>query len=62
MFCFTQIYTQLDYGFELIDNYVHVKWFGSEQVPQGAEDNDGTVIEHSDNEYVEEEVTDVSNR
>ena len=55
-------YTQLDYGFELIDNYVHVKWFGREQVPQGAEDNDDTVIEHSGNEYVEEEVTDVSNR
>ena len=55
-------YTQLDYGFELIDSYVHVKWFGSEQVPQGAEDNGDTVIKHSDNEYVEEEVTDVSNR
>ena len=45
--------TLLDYAFELIDNYVHVKWFDDEQVPQGAEDDDDTVMEHSDNEYVE---------
>ena len=53
-------YTLLDYGFELIDGYVHVKWFDSEQVPQGAENDDDTVMEHSDNEYVkeEDEVTD----
>ena len=25
-------YILLDYGFELIDNYVHVKWFDGEQV------------------------------
>ena len=48
-------YTLLDYGFELIDNYVHVKWFDGEQVPQGTEDNDDAVMEHSDSEYVEEE-------
>ena len=48
-------YTLLDYGFELTDNYVHVKQFDGEQVPQGAEDGDYTVMEHSDNEYVEEE-------
>lgn len=30
-------YTLLDYGFELIDSYVHVEWFDIEQVPQGAE-------------------------
>ena len=30
-------YTLLDYGFELTDGYVHVEWFDSEQVPQGAE-------------------------
>ena len=48
-------YTLLDYGFELIDNYVRIKWFDGEQVPQGAEDGDNTVMEHSDNEYVEEE-------
>ena len=53
-------YTLFDYGFELIYGYVHVKWFDSEQVPQGTEDDDDTVMEHSDNEYVEEvdEVTD----
>ena len=45
--------TLLDYAFELIDNYVHVKWFDDEQVHQGAEDDDDTVMEHSDNEYVE---------
>ena len=45
-------YTLLDYGFELIDNYVHVKWFDVEQVPQDAEDDNNTVMEHSDNEYV----------
>ena len=48
-------YALLDYGFELIDNYVRIKWFDGEQVPQGAEDGDNTVMEHSDNEYVEEE-------
>ena len=48
-------YTLLDYGFELIDNYVHVKWFDGEQVPQGTEDDDDAVMEHSDSEYVEEE-------
>ena len=48
-------YTLLDYRFELIDNYVHVKWFDGEQVPQGAEDDDSTLMKHSDNEYVEEE-------
>ena len=48
-------YTLLDYGFELTGNYVHVKQFDGEQVPQGAEDSDYTVMEHSDNEYVEEE-------
>ena len=25
-------YTLLDYGFELTDGYVHVKWFDGEQV------------------------------
>ena len=39
----------------MIDNYLHVKWFDSEQVLQGAEDDNDTVMEHSDNEYVEEE-------
>ena len=48
-------YTQFDYGFKLIGNYLHVKWFDSEQVLQGAEDDNDTVMEHSDNEYVEEE-------
>ena len=48
-------YTLLDNGFELIDNYVHVKWFDGEQVPQGAEDDDDTFMKQSDNEYVEEE-------
>ena len=48
-------YTLLDYGFELIDSYVCIKWFDGEEVPQGAEDGDNTVMEHSDNEYVEEE-------
>ena len=48
-------YTLLDYGFELFDNYVHVKWFDGEQVPQGAEDDNNAVMEYSDNEYVEEE-------
>ena len=47
--------TILDPGFEFIDNYVHIKWFGGEQVPQGTEENDDTVMEHIDNEYVEEE-------
>ena len=47
-------YNLLDYGFELIDNYVHVKQFDGEQIPQGAEDDDDAVMEHSDNEYVEE--------
>ena len=47
-------YTLLDYGFELIDNYVNVKWFDGEQVPQGTDDDD-VVMEHSDNKYVEEE-------
>ena len=46
-------YTLLDYGFELIDSYV--KWFDTEQVPQGTKYIDNTVMEHSDNEYVEEE-------
>ena len=27
-------YTLLDYGFELTDSYVHVKWFDGEQVSQ----------------------------
>ena len=48
-------YIRLDCGFDLIDDYVHVKWFGGEQVSQSAEDGDDTVMEHSDNEYVEEE-------
>ena len=48
-------YNLLDYGFELIDNYVHVKWFDGEQVPQGPEDDNNAVMEHSDYEYVEEE-------
>ena len=48
-------YTLIDYGFELIDGYVHVKWFVGEQVPQGAEDDDDRAMEHSDNQYVEEE-------
>ena len=47
-------YTLLDYGFELIDGYAHVKGSDGEQVPQGTE-NDDTVTKHSDNEYVEEE-------
>ena len=47
--------TLLDSRFELIDNYVHVKWFDGEQVPQGAEDDGDAVMEHSGNEYVEEE-------
>ena len=42
-------YTLLDNGFELIDNYVHLKWFDSEQVPQGAEDDDDTFMKQSDN-------------
>ena len=46
-------YTLLDYGFEFIDGYVHVIWLDSEQVPQGTKDDDNTVMEHSDNEYVE---------
>ena len=48
-------YTLLDYGFALIDNYVHVKWSDVEQVPQDAEDDNNIVMEHSDNEYVWEE-------
>ena len=48
-------YIRLDCEFDLIDDYVHVKWFGSEQVSQSAEDGDDTAMEHSDNEYVEEE-------
>ena len=47
-------YTLLDCGFELIDGYVPVKWFGSEQVPEGSEDDDDRAVEHSDSEYVEE--------
>ena len=39
----------------MIDNYVDVKWFDGEQVPQGAEDDHDAVMEHTDNEYVEEE-------
>ena len=38
-------YILLDYGFELSDVYVHVKWFYGEQVHQGPEDD-----EHSDSE------------
>ena len=48
-------YTLLDYGFQLIDHYAHVKWFDGEKVPQGAHDDNDAVIEHSDNEYVKEE-------
>ena len=48
-------YALLDYGSELIDNYVQVKWFNDKQVPPGTEDDEDTVMEHSDNEYVEEE-------
>ena len=48
-------YTIIDYGFELIDGCVHVKWFDCEQVPQGTEDSNVTVMEHSDNEYFEKE-------
>ena len=39
----------------MIDNYVDVKWFDGEQVPQGAEDDHDAIMEHSNNEYVEEE-------
>ena len=42
-------YTFLDYGFELIDAFVHVKWFDSEQLPQGT-DQDDTIMEYSDSE------------
>ena len=54
-------YTLLDYRFELIDSYVLVKWFDGEQVPQGTEGDENTVMEHSHNEYDGEEdiVTDV---
>ena len=48
-------YTLLDYGFQLIDHYANVKWFDGENVPQGAQDDNDAVIEHSDNEYVKEE-------
>ena len=41
--------------FDLIDNYVYVKWHDDEQVPQGAKCDDDAAMEHSDNEYVEEE-------
>ena len=47
-------YTLLDCGFELIDGYVPVKWFDSEQAPEGSEDDDDRAMEHSDSEYVEE--------
>ena len=47
-------YTLLDRGFELIDGYVPVKWFDSEQAPEGSEDDDDRAMEHSDSEYVEE--------
>ena len=39
----------------MIDNYVQVKWFNDKKVPSGTEDDEDTVMEHSDNEYVEEE-------
>ena len=38
-----------------ISTPVHVKSFDGEQVPQATEDDEDTVMEHSDNEYVEEE-------
>ena len=47
-------YTLLDYGLELVDGHVHVKWFDGEQVSQGIEDDNNTVKDHSDNEHVEE--------
>ena len=46
-------YTLLDYGFELIDSNVHVKWFDCWQVPQGAEDDTNTIMEHSKNKYAD---------
>ena len=48
-------YILFDYGFEVIDDYVHVKWFDAEQVPQGAEDYEDTVMKHNGNEYFAEE-------
>ena len=48
-------YTLPDYRFEWIDSYVNVIWFQSEQVPQSTEDGNVIVMEHSYNEYVEEE-------
>ena len=48
-------YTLPDYQFEWIDSYVNVIWFQSEQVPQSTEDGNVIVMEHSYNEYVEEE-------
>ena len=54
-------YTLLDYGFEFIDGYVHVKWFDGEQVPQDLEDDDDIDMEHNDgNEYDSEEEDEVS--
>ena len=47
-------YTLVDYGFELIDSYVRVKWLDSKQVPQSAKGDNDTVMEHSDNDCIGE--------
>ena len=55
-----KLHKNVDYGFELIDSYVCVKWLDSKQVPQSAKGDNDTVMEHSDNDCVGEkdEVTD----
>jgi hypothetical protein len=52
-------YTLLDYGYQLLDGHVHLKWFDGEQVPQEAEDDneDDVAMEGSEDED-DEEVSD----
>ena len=48
----------LDFGFELIDNMVQVKWFDGDQVPADAEDGIHAANELSEDEDEVAEVTD----
>ena len=50
----------LDFGYELVDNLVQIKWFDGDQVPAEAEDDVDAALELSDEEGSDEddEVTD----
>ena len=54
-------YTLLDYGYQLQDGRIHIKWFEGLQVPLEAEDDDldepmdGSDVEDSDDEEVSDE-------